>query len=184
MRVSPAVWGCVMIGVLGLVACDQSASNTPPVAVAPEAVVVETPAAEPEPVPVTEPQVAPEPEALPELPTYKSVHDVMEDIGRSFQFLRRNMDKPDNDAELLERVATMRTLVTVSQGMTPKQVERAEEKDRVTLGIAYSEHLATLPPLLDELEAALKAGDRDAAKAALNKLHDAEHEGHEALGVD
>jgi len=187
MRRASVVGSCIVITAAGLLGCKREEPAAPPL-IEPEpveAAAIDTPVVEAPAVEASELQMPATPAPVPPpAADYTSAHDVMEDMGRAFQYLRRNMNGTDNDADLLQRVATMRALATTALTLTPKQVEKAAESDRAALAATYNDHLVSLPPLLDELETAIKSGDRAAARAALKKVHDAEHAGHDALGVD
>ena len=123
------------------------------------------------------------PAPLPEAPEFDSVHDLMEEVADSYKFLRRNTESGQAD-ELLSHSATIRALIAQAKTMTPKQVKRAQGEEQTKLTQAFQTHLNAVPPLLDQYDAAIHASDRDAAAQTVKKLHDAEEEGHHALGVE
>ena len=113
---------------------------------------------------------------------FDSLHDLMEELADNYKFLRRNTESGDTD-ELLQHAAAMRDLVAQAKTMTPEQVEDAADADKEALEASFHKHLDAMGPALDAYETAINADDRAAAEKAVNELHEAEEEGHEALGV-
>ncbi|MCC6682431.1 MAG: hypothetical protein IT445_16145 [Phycisphaeraceae bacterium] len=112
------------------------------------------------------------------------LEDVMKQIGRSFKFLRTHIADAASDGQSLEHARRIRLLAAKAGGMTPELVSRAPEAEQAAKMATFHEKFAALPPLVDELIAALEAGDRDAAQKALTDMHEAEEAGHEAMGVE
>ncbi len=167
-----------LTAVLMFSACEK-ASEEPatPAPTAPGAVApAETPA-------TTEADADDATAALPEVPAYESLHDLMEAVDDHYKFLRRNADSAE-PAEMLEHTAMLRALALAAKEWTPHEVEDAPEAEQAVLLATYHEHMDKVGPALDAVEAAVKSGDRAAAEAAIRALHEVEEHGHEALGVD
>jgi hypothetical protein len=118
-----------------------------------------------------------------EVQEHDSLHDLMEQAGDDYRFLRRHGDDA-TFSELARASLRLRALFLQALAMTPEQVEDAPTEQQAGLSAAYQRHLDATFPALDRVDAAIAAQDREALAEAVRALHETEEQGHDALGVD
>ncbi len=166
--------GIALIVSAALLGCERTSTTPPPAP--PDA--SQAPAAEP----AAETSNA---QAVPaDIAELSKLEDVMKQIGRSFKFLRTHITDAASDAQSLEHAQRIKLLFERAGQLTPELVSRAPEAEQAAKMATFHEKLSALPPLVDELIAALKAGDRETAQQVIGEMHEGEEAGHEAMGVE
>lgn len=108
----------------------------------------------------------------------------MKSMNRAFKAIGRQIDDASKDAETLALVDTLQAATAAAKGQTPHNVETMEGEAKAKALAEYRQMM--LQSLKDtiELEEALLAGNREAAKAAHAKIDKLMREGHRAYRVD
>lgn len=112
-----------------------------------------------------------------------SLEGSMKLMERSYKAIARSIDDPAKDEQTLKAIAGFQSGAAASKSFVPHQIEELPEADRAKATAEYRAMLRDVLKTSIELEDAIVAGNRDAAKAALEKLHEMEEKGHHALKV-
>lgn len=106
----------------------------------------------------------------------------MKDMNRSLRTLKRQLadaSKKDDNVALVEKV---KKNIANTKDLAPKKT--ADQADKAGYTKKFHDEMADLDKSVDELEAAVKAGNADDAKKALDKMYKEKEKGHKDFGVD
>lgn len=109
------------------------------------------------------------------------LEDRMDDINASWRRLRRQVADAAQNASSLELVAAIRRAAHGTEEMTPAKIDEIPEAARARFLEDYRAGMKKFLALLDSLEAALKAGNNEAATKAVADLADHQKESHKAF---
>jgi hypothetical protein len=107
-----------------------------------------------------------------------SLESAMKQMERSYKALARQLDDPSKDEQSLRAISMLQAGAATSKGMVPHTIEEKPEAERPAALADYRKMMLEVLKISIELEEKLIAGDRAAAKSALEKLHEMEEEGH------
>jgi len=102
----------------------------------------------------------------------------MHKISHAYRQLRKQVKDPAQNASSLELVATIRAGAVDARTHTPLRAADVPESERAAFEAGYQKKMGEFIDTVDQLAAALKAGDNDAAARLtreLDRLQDADH---------
>jgi soluble cytochrome b562 len=106
----------------------------------------------------------------------------MSGINKSLRTVKRQLadaSKKDENLALIEKV---KKGIADTKDMEPKKTK--DQSDKAAYTKKFHEEMDGLAKTVGELETAIKAGDADAAKKALDKIYQEKEKGHKDFGVD
>ncbi len=109
------------------------------------------------------------------------VHHAMEEIGRCFRFLNRNIDLPEQQTACLEQLATLQSMAMASRLMPPPMIEDAPAEQQASMMKEYRLILVNLMRASFDLEEAILTEDLAAADRAINAMNGVMQQGHETF---
>jgi hypothetical protein len=113
-----------------------------------------------------------------------SVHDHMEDAGRAFRRLGRQIADPAQNASSLDHIQSVQEHLIAAKRFVPGDWEELPEADRAEMTKAFRKDLGSTIILLIDVEQALLDGDNAGAAAALEKAKQAQDAGHDTFRVE
>ncbi|PTY06351.1 hypothetical protein DB347_13050 [Opitutaceae bacterium EW11] len=96
--------------------------------------------------------------------------DRMDEMGDAFKALRRQIEDASKNPSSLEQVAILKKNATAALNLVPAKAADLPEADRPKFVSGYKTEMKKLLGHLDELEAALKAGDNAQAAKTLRAI--------------
>jgi cytochrome c556 len=108
----------------------------------------------------------------------------MEKMSGAFRRVRRMVGNPDNSAQVLELLATIRTEATASSKLIPMRAEEVPEAQRAKFVEDFQKRMAEFIAAVEKTEAAVKARDFAAATAMVNDLAAMQEAGHKDFKKD
>ena len=104
----------------------------------------------------------------------------MDVMGKARKKLRKQADKPDQNASSLELLVTIQAAAKKNLTLTPDLArdQPADKRDQFIAG--YQKQMKELIAAFDQLEAAFKANDNKAAVDLVVKIGGMQKEGHKA----
>jgi soluble cytochrome b562 len=107
--------------------------------------------------------------------------DKMEKINAAWRKLRRQVAEPAKNADSLALLAEIRAASAGTEKMTPDKASDLPEADRAKFQADYAAGMKKFAGMLDDLEAALKAGKNDDAGKIVSAIADFQRESHKAF---
>lgn len=114
----------------------------------------------------------------------QSIEGAMKQAERAYKALARQLDDASKDDQSLRAISQFQAGIAVSKGMVPHSIEDKPEADRPAALAEYRKMMLEVLKTAIDLEEKLVAGDRAAAKAALEKLHELEEQGHKKFAPE
>lgn len=112
---------------------------------------------------------------------HTELEDRMEKINAAWRKLRRQVEDPAQNEATLALLADIRAASAGAEKLTPAKASDLPEADRAKFQADYAAGMKKLAGMLDQLEAALKAGQNaDAAKLVTN-IGNFQRESHKAF---
>ena len=108
----------------------------------------------------------------------------MKNMNRAYKQIGRQIDDASQDVSTLKLVNDLQLATVLSKGMTPPLAGKKTGDEQKALLAEYRKHMLETLKLEIDLESAILAGDRAAAKAAYAKIEEEMKHGHKELGVD
>jgi cytochrome c556 len=108
----------------------------------------------------------------------------MEKMSGAFRRVRRMVGNPDNSAQVLELLATIRTEASASSKLIPMRAEEVPEAQRAKFVEDFQKRMAEFIAAVEKTEAAVKARDFAAATAMVNDLAAMQKAGHKDFKKD
>lgn len=102
----------------------------------------------------------------------------MDKMSAAFRKLRRQAGDATKNAESLELVATLREYATAAAKLEPFKLTEIPEADRPKMLEGYQAKMKDLLATIDQLAAAFKAGQNEAAAKLVKDLGAFQKEGH------
>jgi len=104
--------------------------------------------------------------------------DKMSAISKAFKKLRTQVADPTSNEDSLKLVASIRENVVQSLPLVPEKTADVPAADQAKFKTDFVAKMESLLGEVDKLDAALKAGNNEEAKALLEVLGNAQKEGH------
>lgn len=109
---------------------------------------------------------------------HSPLEEQMETMGGSMRRLGRVVADPAKSAEALELLGKFRAAAVSARTHTPALAAEKPEAERAAFVAAYQKGIDQLVAKLDEIDAALKAGDAANAKKLFDELRGLQRSGH------
>ena len=113
-----------------------------------------------------------------------NLEGAMKLMERSYKAIARQIDDPAKDEATLKAISGLQSGAATSKGLMPKEVEEKTGDEKAAAATKYRKMMLDVLKTSIEVEEALIAGDRAAAKSALKKLHEMEEDGHKVFRPD
>ena len=108
----------------------------------------------------------------------------MEKISGAFRRVRRMVNNADNNAQVLELLATMRTEAVAASKHTPMMAADIPEASRAKFVEDFKSRMAEFIAAIEKTEAAVKAGDNATAASLVSDLGGMQKAGHKDFKKD
>ena len=108
----------------------------------------------------------------------------MEKISGAFRRVRRMVNSADNNAQVLELLATMRTEAVAASKHTPMMAADIPEAGRAKFVEDFKARMAEFIAAIEKTEAAVKAGDNTTAASLVSDLAGMQKAGHKDFKKD
>ena len=108
----------------------------------------------------------------------------MSAMNKSLRMLKRQMGDSSKKDENLGIVAKIKGNITAAMKLLPAKTKDVPEAEKTAYLEKYKAQLTDLNKTFEAIEAALKAGKVDDARAAFDKLSDQKEKGHKDFGAD
>ena len=108
----------------------------------------------------------------------------MSAMNKSLRTLKRQIadtSKKDENVAILDKI---KTSLTEAAKLQPKKTKEVPEAEKTAYLENYKKQIADLQKTFDEIDAAVKAGKVDDAKALFDKLSEQKEKGHKDFGAD
>lgn len=102
----------------------------------------------------------------------------MENMGRAFRALNREVSDPAKNEDALRQVATIRTNADAALKLQPAKTADIPADQRPKFVADYEQEMRALIDTLGKLETALKAGNNDEAVTLVKSLKKIQDDGH------
>ncbi|MCF3651677.1 cytochrome b562 [Synoicihabitans lomoniglobus] len=104
----------------------------------------------------------------------------MEMISDAFKLVRRQVEDASANASTLEQLATIRAAAEKGLAFEPAYAAEKPAAERTAFIAKYREDMRTFIATIDEVAAALTAGDNPLATELVAKMRSAQRSGHKA----
>lgn len=128
--------------------------------------------------------VLPEPAAFAAEGPESEMSESMEKMSGAFRRIRRMVSNADNNAEVLELLATLRTEAVASAKLIPLRAAEVPEAQRAKFVEDFKKRMAEFLATVEKTEAAIKARDNATAAALVNDLGAMQKAGHKDFKKD
>lgn len=112
---------------------------------------------------------------------HTELEDRMEKINAAWRKLRRQVEDPAQNAATLALLADIRAASAGAEKLTPAKASDLPEADRAKFQADYAAAMKKLAGMLDQLEAALKAGQNADAAKLVTDINNLQRESHKAF---
>lgn len=102
----------------------------------------------------------------------------MEKIGGAYRRLSRQVTDPAKNEESLKHVATIRSNAEAALKLIPAKAAKVPEAERGRFVAEYEQQMKEFIGNVEQLEAALKAGNNEQAAALVKTLKASQDKGH------
>ena len=113
----------------------------------------------------------------------QSLENSMKAMNRAYKAIGRQIDDATKDENTLKLASDLQAATAAAKGQLPDGVAKLEGEARTKAAAEYRAAMLLSLKTTIELEEALAAGDRAAAKAAYGKIDQQMKEGHKAYRV-
>lgn len=108
----------------------------------------------------------------------------MSALNKALRTLKRQAADPAKKADNLALVATMKEKLAASLKYEPAKTKDQPAAEKPAYLEKYKKQMADLDKAIDELKAAIEAGNADAATKVFEKFADIKEKGHKDFGAD
>ena len=108
----------------------------------------------------------------------------MKILARGMRQLVNQVGDPSKQQENVSLLEILKRAATDSKGLSPRKTAAIPENKREAFLADYRNDLDELKDALDQVEAAVKAGQYDKAKSLIGNVNTIKKEGHEKFKVD
>lgn len=108
----------------------------------------------------------------------------MKVVNKNLRTLKRQVGEAEKKAENLELLAAIKKSLDASMKLEPAKTKDQPAAQKAAYLDNYKKQMTDVAKAFDDVEAAVKAGKPDDAKAAFEKLSEMKEKGHKDFGAD